>query len=63
MYAGLAGVLQLAPGPGAHTAGAGAAMAASPMAKYTAELQGIRSVLVQAKTVQLELEAKLIEVR
>lgn len=37
-------------------------MIASPMAVYTAELQGIRAVLVQAKDVQLELETKLKEV-
>ena len=39
-----------------------AAMGASPMAKYTAELHGIRAVLVQAQASQLELEAKLKEV-
>ena len=38
-------------------------MAASPMAKYTAEMQGIRAVLLQARDDQLELEAKLKQVR
>lgn len=37
-------------------------MAASPMAKYAAELLSIRAVLVQAQVSQLELEAKLKEV-
>lgn len=59
----LAGGAQAAPGGPAQSAAAGAAMAASPMAKYTAELQGIRAVLLQAKDDQLELEAKVKQVR
>lgn len=47
---------------GIPTVVVGSAMAASPMAKYTAELQSIRAVLVQAQSSQLELEAKLKEV-
>ena len=58
----LAGNSDSALATGEQPAAAGAAMAAPPMAKYMAELQGIRAVLVQAKEAQLDLEAKLKEV-